>query len=107
MKSVPLQRTNSVKFRLAGFIALAFIAQLALAQNPLAGSSTENTTSKLPKASSKELELEIDRQHLQHIYRAISAYYKDHQDLPDWLSDLVPRYLADENDLVSPVEKRT
>ncbi len=52
-------------------------------------------------------ETEIDKQHLQRIYRAIQAYYKDHKDLPNWLSDLVPQYLADANDLVSPIEKRT
>src|ERR1041385_6566175 len=52
-------------------------------------------------------ERDTDRQHLQRIYKAISAYYKDHHDLPDWLSDLVPKYLPDANDPISPVEKRT
>jgi hypothetical protein len=52
-------------------------------------------------------EREIDRQHLRRIYQAIQAYYKDHRDLPNWLSDLVPKYLADANDLISPVETRT
>jgi len=58
-----------------------------------------------PRNSSQEKE--IDRQHLERIYKAISAYYYDHQDLPNWLSDLVPQYLSDPNDLISPVETRT
>ena len=49
----------------------------------------------------------IDRQHLERIYGAIRRYYKEHQDLPNWLSDLVPKYLPDAKDLVSPVEQRT
>jgi hypothetical protein len=52
-------------------------------------------------------EKDEDRQHLERIYKAICAYYRDHQDLPNWLSDLVPQYLADAGDLVSPVETRT
>lgn len=52
-------------------------------------------------------EKDQDRQHLERIYKAICAYYRDHQDLPNWLSDLVPQYLPDTSDLVSPVETRT
>lgn len=52
-------------------------------------------------------EREIDRQHLQHIYGAIRAYYHDHKDLPNWLSDLVPQYLPNAGDLISPIETRT
>lgn len=52
-------------------------------------------------------EREIDKQHLQRIYSAIRAYYKDHKDLPNWLSDLVPKYLPDAGDLISPIETRT
>ncbi len=52
-------------------------------------------------------EREIDKQHLQRIYNAIRAYYKDRHDLPNWLSDLVPQYLPDAGDLISPIETRT
>ena len=37
------------------------------------------------------------------IYAAIMAYRKDHQQMPDWLSDLVPKYLSDTNCLICPV----
>ena len=41
------------------------------------------------------------------IYAAIQAYKVDHKDLPNWLSDLVPQYLADTGVLICPVCKRT
>jgi hypothetical protein len=50
---------------------------------------------------------EICRTNLLKIYEAIQAYEKDHKDLPNWLSDLVPDYLSDVNLLTCPVCKRT
>src|SRR5271169_137385 len=44
---------------------------------------------------------------LKKIYEAIQAYQIEHQDLPNWLSDLVPQYLPDANVLVCPVCRRT
>ena len=41
------------------------------------------------------------------INAAILAYRKDHQQMPDWLSDLVPKYLSDTNCLICPVCART
>jgi WD40 repeat protein len=41
------------------------------------------------------------------IYSAIMAYRQDHQQMPDWLSDLVPKYLSDTNCLICPVCART
>jgi len=111
MKSIALKRTGPMKLELAGLLcALVFGAPSAFAQNPPAKSSPENelqSGQQVPSGDLAAAELETDRQHLQNIYKAISAYYKEHHDLPDWLSDLVPRYLADEKELVSPVEKRT
>src|SRR5258706_14072512 len=46
-------------------------------------------------------------QNLKAIYEAVEAYRLDHKDLPNWLSDLVPKYLADPNLLVCPVCRRT
>jgi hypothetical protein len=42
------------------------------------------------------------RSQLEHIYAAIQAYRKDHKDTPDWLSDLVPKYLPDARGLLCP-----
>jgi len=44
---------------------------------------------------------------LSKIYSAIMAYRQDHHQMPDWLSDLVPKYLRDTNCLICPVCART
>lgn len=46
-------------------------------------------------------------QNLKAIYEAVEAYRLEYKDLPNWLSDLVPKYLADPNLLVCPVCRRT
>ncbi len=100
----------------AGLFAALGIFTLTDAQtaNPTATDSRSETATseQAPTDTTAAPELlkqerEIDKQHLQRIYRAIQNYYKDRKDLPNWLSDLVPQYLADANDLVSPIEKRT
>src|SRR6516225_5664672 len=52
-------------------------------------------------------EKEICTKNLKLIFDGIEAYQKDHKDLPNWLSDLVPDYLPDANVLVCPVCRRT
>ena len=44
---------------------------------------------------------------LEKINAAVEAYRKDNHDDPNWLSDLVPKYLADTNVLICPVTTRT
>jgi thiol-disulfide isomerase/thioredoxin len=44
---------------------------------------------------------------LEKVYEAIQAYRRDHKDLPNWLSDLVPKYIADTNQLICPITKQT
>jgi hypothetical protein len=53
-------------------------------------------------------ELAACKQNLEKINAAIAAYRKDHNDeVPNWLSDLVPEYLTDTNVLICPVCART
>jgi hypothetical protein len=52
-------------------------------------------------------EREADRKNLLTIYKALKAYEKERGKLPDWLSDLVPKYIQDTNVLVSPFYQRT
>jgi WD40 repeat protein len=47
------------------------------------------------------------RTNLLRIRAAIMSYQKDHQQMPDWLSDLVPKYLPDTNVLLCPVQAKT
>jgi hypothetical protein len=64
-------------------------------------------TSAPPKLEGAALEKEACQRNLKVIYEAIQAYRLDHKDLPEWLSDLVPKYLADANVLNCPVCLRT
>ena len=43
---------------------------------------------------------------LEKISAAILAYRKDHKEVPNWISDLVPKYLSEEA-LICPVTKKT
>jgi hypothetical protein len=52
-------------------------------------------------------EHETDKQNMLLIYKALRAYEKDHGKLPDWLSDLAPKYVHDSNVLSSPFFRRT
>ena len=48
--------------------------------------------------------VEICTQNLLVIGGAIQAYEKEHSDLPEWLSDLHPKYLPDPNILICPAD---
>jgi thiol-disulfide isomerase/thioredoxin len=52
-------------------------------------------------------EKEACTKNLRQIYEAIQAYRREHKDLPNWLSDLVPKYLADPAVFICPVTRRT
>lgn len=44
---------------------------------------------------------------LRRIHEAIQLYRRDHKDIPNWLSDLVPQYMKDTNAIVCPITART
>jgi thiol-disulfide isomerase/thioredoxin len=50
---------------------------------------------------------EICTTQLETIYQAIQAYRRDHKDIPMWLTDLVPKYIADTNLLICPITRKT
>ena len=58
----------------------------------------------LPTAQAEKSQCQLD---LTKMFAAVKAYQKVHGDTPDWLSDLVPTYLADTNILVCPAARRT
>jgi len=72
----------------------------------LLGQAAPVNSSDLPATVAAQ-EREACIKNLKQIYAAIQAYELDHKDLPNWLSDLVPQYLADANVLVCPVCRRT
>jgi hypothetical protein len=44
---------------------------------------------------------------LRRINEALQLYRRDHKDIPNWLSDLVPQYIKDTNAIVCPITART
>ena len=58
----------------------------------------------LPTDQVEKSQCQLD---LRKMFAAVKAYQKVHGDTPDWLSDLVPTYLADTNILVCPAARRT
>lgn len=68
------------------------------------------TTSLFAQTNAAELALQEKEaciKNLKTIYTAVQAYQLKHKDLPNWLSDLVPDYLPDNNVLICPVCRRT
>jgi hypothetical protein len=59
------------------------------------------------KPSTDKDESEACKKNLEKINAAIEGYKKDHHDVPNWLSELVPNYLTDTNALICPVTTRT
>ncbi len=59
------------------------------------------------KPSTDRDEAAVCTKNLEKINAAIQAYRKDKGDVPNWLSDLVPKYLGDTNVLICPVTTRT
>ena len=75
-------------------------------------STPEELLSK-PEAHSQDSGLEQDEKHteictqnLLAIGKAIQAFQKEHNDFPEWLSDLHPKYLPDANSLICPVDTK-
>ena len=58
------------------------------------------------KQNTHKKNIEICTHNLETIGKAIQAYHKEHGDYPQWLSDLVPKYLADEKMLLCPADKK-
>lgn len=54
------------------------------------------------KQNLEKKNIEICTHNMETIGKAIKAYHKDHGEFPNWLSDLVPKYLADEKVLLCP-----
>jgi hypothetical protein len=87
-----------------------WLAMLALATSAAAQPTSPPPATASPAAKPLTPAAEEKRacsKNLKAIYDAIQAFQVDHHDLPNWLSDLVPHYLADPNVLICPVCRRT
>jgi hypothetical protein len=77
----------------------------ALSQEHKSEQAAPRSTATTSTATAEEHE--TDKQNMLSIYKALKAYEKEYGKLPDWLSDLVPKYIQDTNVLVSPFFRRT
>ena len=69
-----------------------------------ADTPVEKPSEDLTEAQS-EKNIEICTQNLVAIGKAVEAYKKEHEDFPDWLSELHPKYLPDANLLLCPADE--
>ncbi|MDE0469125.1 MAG: redoxin domain-containing protein [Candidatus Poribacteria bacterium] len=81
-------------------------------ETPQSQPTPEEVLSK-PKAHSQNSGLKQDEKHteictqnLLAIGKAIQAFQKEHNDFPEWLSDLHPKYLPDANSLICPADTK-
>jgi len=84
-------------------VAAISAVALQLGHSPVYAQNPNRVAPALSQAREKELCVK----NLKQIYEAIQAYRKDQKRLPNWLSDLVPKYLADSSILTCPATKRT
>jgi hypothetical protein len=100
---------NTAQYKRSRLITLASTVAALLGLLPFAQAQMRNLTRIISREPDEPAarEREIDKQHLLKIFDALQAYRKDHGDLPNWLSDLLPDYLKDSQILISPVETRT
>ncbi len=65
----------------------------------------ENRSDETTKPSQADKNIEICKQHLVEIGKAVEDYKKEHDDFPEWLSELHPKYLPDTNLLLCPADE--
>ena len=65
------------------------------------------TSLQVQAAETEDADKQACTQRLEQIFQAVQAYRRDHKDLPNWLTDLVPKYIADTNLLICPITRRT
>ena len=92
------------------FAVLMGAIRLAQAVDPKEASKPHLTPSEDPfdqttKAEQIDENVEICKQQLLEIGKAIQAYQKEYGDLPEWLSDLHPKYLPDADILLCPADE--
>ena len=66
---------------------------------------SESPSDKSANVEQTDRNVETCKQQLLAIGKAIQAYQKEHGDFPEWLSELHPKYLPDENILLCPEDE--
>src|SRR5215471_19345093 len=99
---VALHRMKIVVIRRLVCVAAAAAVGLAAGIQACAGADSKQVSVELTTKEKEDC-----TRNLQTIYKAIEAYRRDHKNIPNWFSDLVPDYLPDVNVLICPVCRRT
>ena len=66
---------------------------------------SEDLSDEVTNTSQADRNVEICKQHLVEIGKAIQVYQKEQDDFPEWLSELYPKYLPDANILLCPGDR--
>ncbi len=88
-------------------LAQAVNPKETLSQQIQEASKSQPIPSEGRKAVQVDENVEICKGHLLEIGKAIQAYQKEHGNLPEWLSELHPKYLPDENILLCPADEHS
>jgi hypothetical protein len=84
-------------------LSYGFVPAWSQDQSPVQSARPSASTPSAPTSEDHD----ADKQNMLIIYKALKSYEKDRGKLPDWLSDLVPKYIQDTNVFVSPYFRRT
>jgi hypothetical protein len=104
MKERPLTLRGTIKSRTARLILAAVIGAVTTSATPLLRAQSSATDANAKRDAEEKNDC---IRNLKLIYAAIQAYKSDHKDVPNWLSDLVPQYIADTGVLICPACRRT
>ena len=94
-----------MKGAIEGLLLLLALGPAFAAEPAVSLEATNPPAAKRPNRAAEERRQ--CTKNLKTIFSAVEAFQLDHHDLPNWLSDLVPRYLPDPNVLICPVCRRT
>ena len=86
------------------FLTLGIVLSVLIILVPVAEVCAQKSSTDLEEAQNRK-NIDICTQNLLTIGKGLEAYQKTHGDLPDWLSELYPKYLPDTNLLLCPADE--
>ena len=85
-------------------LTLGIVLSVLITFAPVAEVRAQTSSADLEEAQNRK-NIDICTQNLLTIGKVLEAYQKAHGDLPDWLSELYPKYLPDANLLLCPADE--
>src|SRR6476646_2159405 len=107
MKTPRNQKANPQRRILnVALFAIILAGHTMRSAEPAANGDPKQTSIEDKTTGAKEEDRAKCKDNLLKLSAAIEAYRKDHKELPNWLSDLVPNYVADTNYLICLIALR-